>query len=618
MAFGIVTVRTESGEYQEYELDKPLTSVGRQPGNDIVLYTSAVSRYHAQFDVSEGQVYLVDLETSNGTFVNDQQVTPGARVPLQNGDVITMGDMMLTFFLPEMPQRTDINLTPDITVAEDPNLPFRLTLDKPRQLVAPGARMQLYLLIENTTGQEHAFEIGLSGMSQAWAKANWKEVIVAGGEQTEVKISVLPPRSSETRPGRYPLVVRVWLKDDPNQLLEVVREIDVVSYAGLAVVASHGSQHGNYHIAIQNQGNVPMSVDLEGFDRRRALTYGFKPSSVDIGPGETIQASLRVRPVRRLGLSDDSMVDFAIIARSRDASGFQAPVAMTYDLDKAPAAVAGLALGGVTMAILGVILVTVVLGTLYLLKIWPFRKPVVDITSSPTSETAESTATWTAEPPTPTPVITVAPSPIPLPEIISFSAGAPDRGDVQAGSILDILRGETVTLSWLVRYPTEIVITDGTGREITRRNYSEATDVQEQASEVPPSLGKVDYTLSAGDQMQQLSVMVWLQCPIINPAPQTPFVFYEPLLPGEQLPDPNPHPHYEGYSGGEDVLVISRAPDPAWNSGADWILVAPGWGEKDNTDLQGWMRWAQLEPTCTGGVNPLNIAVYQGIWPPTP
>ena len=63
MAFGKVIVRSESGEVEENELTKPVTSVGRQPGNDIVLNTSAVSRYHARFDAADGQVFLVDLGT---------------------------------------------------------------------------------------------------------------------------------------------------------------------------------------------------------------------------------------------------------------------------------------------------------------------------------------------------------------------------------------------------------------------------------------------------------------------------------------------------------------------------------------------------------------------------
>src|SRR5690242_14776417 len=101
MAFGKIAVIHPNGDSEEHELTKPTTSVGRQPGNDIVLPTSAVSRYHAQFDVSEGAVYLVDLGTVNGTFVNDRQVEANGRIQLGDGDVIVIGDMQMQFQAPE-------------------------------------------------------------------------------------------------------------------------------------------------------------------------------------------------------------------------------------------------------------------------------------------------------------------------------------------------------------------------------------------------------------------------------------------------------------------------------------------------------------------------------------
>src|SRR5690606_41640702 len=89
MAFGKVFIRTASGETDEYTLTKPSTIIGRQPGNDIVLNTSTASRYHARIDVANGGVFLVDLESAAGTFVNDVQVEPGGSVPLSQGDTIS-------------------------------------------------------------------------------------------------------------------------------------------------------------------------------------------------------------------------------------------------------------------------------------------------------------------------------------------------------------------------------------------------------------------------------------------------------------------------------------------------------------------------------------------------
>src|SRR5690554_4713481 len=101
MAFGKLFVRAESGETTEYSLTRPSTTIGRQPGNDIVLNTTAVSRYHARLDVVDGQVVLVDLGSANGTFVNDVPLEPGGSMPISHGDKLSIGDKMLIYTSPQ-------------------------------------------------------------------------------------------------------------------------------------------------------------------------------------------------------------------------------------------------------------------------------------------------------------------------------------------------------------------------------------------------------------------------------------------------------------------------------------------------------------------------------------
>jgi hypothetical protein len=328
MAFGKVTIRLESGEVTEYELTKPTTSIGRQPGNDIVLNTSAVSRYHAQLDVSEGRVFLVDLGTVNGTFVNDRQLEPEGRVPLSDGDTVAVGDVMLVFSSPEAPGRAAVSLTPTPDAIEAPDCPFRLILDTPQQSVAPGARLQLVLLVENVLTSEQTLTVEIGGLDEDWVTLNRREMLLAGFERTEATISVRPPRSSQTRPGRYALTVRVASAADPALALSGVREIDVVGYAGLGMDVRPGRQDGAYRIAVQNQGNMPAEVRLEGFDREHALAFQFSPARLALDPGETAQVSLQVRP-RRRGRAGRP-VRFAVLARSLDAASYLAPVEADY------------------------------------------------------------------------------------------------------------------------------------------------------------------------------------------------------------------------------------------------------------------------------------------------
>ncbi len=415
MAFGKVTVRSESGEMQEYELTQPVSSVGRQPGNEIVLNTSAVSRYHAQFAVADGLVYLVDLGTVNGTFVNDAQVEPNSRVPLSNGDRIIMGDVLLTFHSPEARARLDIDLTPTASIVEDPAVPYRLILDEPHQLVAPGARMQLVLVVESLADQEMALQISTEGLEPGWVRVNRREALLGPGEQAEVTITVVPPRSSVTHPGRYALTVRVAPADASHAGLAAVREIDVVGYSGLALAAQPQRDPNTYRVSLQNQGNVPLELELGGFDPDGVLSYQYRPPRLQVAPGAAAHASLRVGSRKRLRSADP--LTFAVVARSLDAAGFQAPVLAEYT----PTTNWLSRLTVLTLAALvgSVLLIVLVVAGVFLLDIWPLGGEQAPAAVAPAEATAGPTKTVL---PTPT-LIEVPDESLPASiQIVSFTA----------------------------------------------------------------------------------------------------------------------------------------------------------------------------------------------------
>lgn len=71
------------------------TTVGRAEDNDLCLPDALLSRHHAEFLQHDGACYVVDLDSSNGTYVNDIGVR-GEQV-LHEGDTITVGETSLMF-----------------------------------------------------------------------------------------------------------------------------------------------------------------------------------------------------------------------------------------------------------------------------------------------------------------------------------------------------------------------------------------------------------------------------------------------------------------------------------------------------------------------------------------
>lgn len=77
-----------------YSIDQVLT-LGRQGDNDIVIKDPFVSKKHFKIVEDEGEYYLEDLNSSNGTFLNGQRIED--MVKLSNGDRISIGNIEFLF-----------------------------------------------------------------------------------------------------------------------------------------------------------------------------------------------------------------------------------------------------------------------------------------------------------------------------------------------------------------------------------------------------------------------------------------------------------------------------------------------------------------------------------------
>jgi pSer/pThr/pTyr-binding forkhead associated (FHA) protein len=79
---------------KEVQLTKDRTTLGRRPYNDIVIDNLAVSGEHAVLQMTGGEVFLEDLNSTNGTYLNGKAIK---KQQLQNGDSIEIGKYKIKF-----------------------------------------------------------------------------------------------------------------------------------------------------------------------------------------------------------------------------------------------------------------------------------------------------------------------------------------------------------------------------------------------------------------------------------------------------------------------------------------------------------------------------------------
>jgi len=116
---------------RSFLLDRPVLTVGRAAESDVIIPDASISRRHTQFSRQAQGDYVQDLASRNGTKVNDELLH--APRLLQQGDIISLGNIALEYtFIPEA-QTTSLPPLPTRSLARTPSGPMPLRLpSKPK------------------------------------------------------------------------------------------------------------------------------------------------------------------------------------------------------------------------------------------------------------------------------------------------------------------------------------------------------------------------------------------------------------------------------------------------------------------------------------------------------
>ncbi len=88
-----VTINEKGGQGRQESFDKAEITIGRVQGNDIILPKGNISKRHSRIVLKDGKFIIVDLKSTNGTYVNGKKIT--APQVVKSSDKIYIGDFTL-------------------------------------------------------------------------------------------------------------------------------------------------------------------------------------------------------------------------------------------------------------------------------------------------------------------------------------------------------------------------------------------------------------------------------------------------------------------------------------------------------------------------------------------
>ncbi len=113
----------KSGTRKEFNLPSNITILGRRQDCDLCIPLMVVSRRHCQLKKQEDALFVRDLGSKNGTFVNGKKIED--QMPLNPGDYIQIGPLTFTIQIDgrpievKKPDTAIIQSPPDISEADE-------------------------------------------------------------------------------------------------------------------------------------------------------------------------------------------------------------------------------------------------------------------------------------------------------------------------------------------------------------------------------------------------------------------------------------------------------------------------------------------------------------------
>ncbi len=310
-------IRLPDGATQDIPFAGQSMTIGRVAGNAVVLNTSMVSRQHARIDFDGANYTVTDLNSTNHTFIGNTQLLPGVPERWLPNQPLRVGDVWLRLARPsDAPSGTAVggNVPTGVVggtrVAPASGAPFLrssagggelgVSMDESVLSVEPGSLVTTGVMLLNQGSVVDHFQTIVEGLPAQWLDLP-PLVQLMPGQQQMVTLSIHPPKTFQSRAGRYPFTLRVMSQNNPNQRVDVRGTLTVLPFS-LFQSQVHPQKIAagkTVTVTVNNQGNVREAFVISGEDRENALTFEPPQARVGAAEGQTASAEMRISAGKR-------------------------------------------------------------------------------------------------------------------------------------------------------------------------------------------------------------------------------------------------------------------------------------------------------------------------------
>jgi serine/threonine protein kinase len=305
--------------------------LGRETDNDIVVDDKKASRHHARVEFKSGQYVVIDLDSTNGTYMGNTRMLPGVAQEWTPDKPIRIGDVWIRLVRAANKGGTTVAQqagTRADGTAIDPNMVrssagsgrVGVFLESPNLSAEPGKPQTFSIVLLNQGAVVDHFKIIIEGIPQDWVTIPAAVQLLPGDQQT-VSLGLQPPRSPQFRAGRYAISLRVTSQSDPSQFAEIKANLTLKHYSQFTseLFPERFKTGAPSQVKINNLGNVPESFQVLLKDRADELEFSPSQGQVNIPEGKSGVLDFSAKPRQRRLIGGEKT--HAISAQVKNALG---------------------------------------------------------------------------------------------------------------------------------------------------------------------------------------------------------------------------------------------------------------------------------------------------------
>lgn len=199
---------------------------------------------------------------------------------------------------------------------------IRVRLGQDEVQVEPGGSAQLVAVVRNESDAPDQVALEVEGVDAEWCAIPIPSFALAPGEEVQERILIRPPRSTESRAGTYPILVRARSLENGGASVAqgslVIRPYSMLTLeiAPKRNLASPLRKRAPYELTLSNYGNTEQTVQLHASDPEDEVVFELERERVPLAPGETQQVMVHAQPRRMPILANPALFSFTATARS--------------------------------------------------------------------------------------------------------------------------------------------------------------------------------------------------------------------------------------------------------------------------------------------------------------